>query len=219
MVDGIIFISDSISKTLQSTFDELNIPVVLILSQSVTCKLPNITIDYENAAFIAVNYLCGLGHKKIAMITMNFKDKNSGIQRINGYKRALRENGVIIEDNMIYEGGDKFNDGYGCMLRILQRKELPTAVFAVSDVLAFGASRAILEHGKRIPEDISIIGFDGFNSAEYFYPPITTIEQPRREMGIEIANLLKSIIIKENPEITNKVLNCKLMIRKSCRQI
>ncbi len=219
MVDGIIYVSDSNNNTLQNTFDELGIPIVMISIQNESCLLPSVAIDSENAAFIAVNYLCGLGHKKIAMITENLIDKNSGIPRINGYKKALQENDITPDEDMIYEGGCKFNDGYRSMLEILQGKELPTAVFAASDVLAVGASRAILEQGKRIPEDISIVGFGGSSSAEYFYPPITTIEHPKHDMGKVGADLLKSILANEKPEVINIILNCKLIIRKSCMKI
>lgn len=216
-VDGVIFISNTLSSTTKDKFLDMDIPIVLIASKDDDNVFPSITIDNENAAYEAVSYLCKLGHKNISMISGHLDDPNSGVPRIEGYKRALLVNNISLEDNYIYEGDFTYKSGYECMHKLLSNPARPTAVFVASDIMAIGASKAILESGLKVPEDISIFGFDGVEAAEFFYPAISTIEQPRYSMGAEGMKLLKKLMNREGIEEGNVVLKYKLLERASCR--
>lgn len=218
-VDGVLFMSNEICEATMDKFQEMDIPIVLISTRDDTGILPSITIDNEQAAFAAVDYLCKLGHKKIAMLAGRFKDPNAGEPRITGYRRALGKNEINLDKEMLLEGNFDYKSGYENMLRLLKNENRPTAVFAASDTMAIGAYKAILENNLRIPEDISIIGFDGIEVAEFVYPPISTIEQPRYNMGSEAMRLLEKLMNNEAVEKQNIVLDFKLIERKSCKNI
>lgn len=218
-VDGILFISSSINERLKHKLEEIETPIVLISTQDDENRFPSVTIDNEAASFEAVDYLCKLGHKNICMLAGDINDPNAGWPRINGYRRALKSNGIeVLEDN-IYPGDHRYHIGYANMKKLLDEGKRPTAVFAASDTIAIGAAKAILEIGLRIPGDISIIGFDGLESSEFFYPSITTIEQPRYQMGAAALRLLTKVINKEEIEDKNMFLSYKLLERKSCKRL
>lgn len=218
-VDGVLFVSNTVSEETMNKFQEMDIPVVLISTRDKNNILPSVTIDNEKAAFEAVDYLCKLGHKKIAMIAGTFNDPNSGAPRVEGYKRALANNIISVSENLICEGKFDYKSGYENMKKILNNGLKPTAIFAASDIMAIGASRAILERGLGIPEDISVMGFDGVEAAEFFYPSVSTIVQPRYNMGAEAMRLLTAIMNKEDIKEKNIILDYKLVQRESCRKL
>jgi LacI family transcriptional regulator len=219
-VDGILFISNTVCKDTAEKFAYMNIPIVLVATKDNTGNdFPSVTIDNEKAAYEAVDYLCKLGHKKVYMIAGEFDDPNAGKPRIMGYKNALQDNGISICDKMIYEGNYNYKSGYSNMVKILELDVTPTAVFVASDIMAIGASKAILEKGLRIPEDISIIGFDGIEAAEFFYPSISTISQPRYDMGSVSMSLLLKLMNNQQIEEKNLVLRYELVQRESCRRL
>ncbi|WP_243428255.1 LacI family DNA-binding transcriptional regulator [Clostridium rhizosphaerae] len=218
-VDGVLFISNTICKDTMKKFEEMNIPVVLIATKDENNILSSVTIDNEQASYDAVSYLCKLGHKKIAMIAGKFDDPNSGTPRIMGYKRALINNNIEVDEKLIYEGNYGYKSGYKNMKSILNGGQEPTAVFCASDLMAVGASKAILESGLKIPEDISVMGFDGVEAAEFFYPSISTVRQPRYEMGAVAMRLLTKFMNKEDVEEKNMVVSYKLVENESCRRL
>jgi LacI family transcriptional regulator len=218
-VDGLIFISNTICSETRDKFLDMDIPVVLIATKDDENLFPSITIDNEGAAYEAVNFLSSLGHKSISMISGHFDDPNSGVPRIKGYKKALSANNISLEHNYIYEGDFTYKSGYESMQKLLNLKNRPTAVFVASDIMAIGASRAALESGLKIPEDISIFGFDGVEAAEFFYPAVSTIEQPRYTMGAEGMRLLLKLMNKEAIEEINIVMKHKLINRESCKRL
>lgn len=218
-VDGVLFISNTVCEGTMIKFQEMDVPVVLISTKDDKNILPSITIDNEKAAFTAVDYLCKLGHKKIAMISGLYSDPNAGMPRAEGYMRAINNNSVTYDERLIYQGAFNYKSGYEGMKRILSEGHRPTAVFAASDIMAIGASKAILENELRIPEDISVIGFDGIDAAEFFYPSISTIIQPRYEMGAEAMRLLAKLMNNEEVKEKNIVLDFQLVRRKSCKSL
>lgn len=215
-VDGILFISNTISDKLKKEFRKVNIPIVLVATKDENDEFYSVTIDNEKAAFTATEYLIKLGHKKIAMLAGKKDDPNAGIPRINGYKRALMVNGIEIDDNLIFYGDYKFKSGYQNMLKVLKLKDKPTGIFAASDTMAVGAASCAMQHGYSIPNNFSLIGFDGIELAEYFYPPISTIKQPRYEMGAHGMEKLFKVIQGEEAE-KGQVLDVQLIERKSCK--
>ncbi|TDT72288.1 LacI family transcriptional regulator [Hypnocyclicus thermotrophus] len=223
-VDGIIYLGGTLTEEIQNKLLDANIPVVLISTgtnfkrKDTTEVFSSINIDNETAAFEAVTYLCELKHKKIAMLTINKDDKNSAMPRIKGYRRALEKNGIEFNDDLVFECEQSYQSGYETMQKILKLEERPTAIFSYSDLIALGASRAILQSGLRIPEDISIVGFDDIETTKYFYPAITTMRQPRYVMGSRGMELLIREINDKEGFKQHVILPVTLQIRESTSQ-
>lgn len=149
------------------------------------CNL--IAIDDEKESYKIVDYLIKKGHKKIAIIAGQKHDFAVGRLRLNGYKRALEANGIVYNPALVAFQRDDLPDyssenGYAVMKELLESGEEFTAVYVISDLTAFGAYKAIYDAGKKIPDDYSVVGFDGIEMTKYMYPALTTIRQPAAEM-------------------------------------
>jgi len=220
-VEGIICLGGNFDKSLENKIEKLEIPIILASSEINPEIKKNIfssvIINNEGAVFEGVDYLCKLKHKKIGLI-VEFGEQ-LGLNRMEGYKNALRANGINYDENLVENAAYTLKGGYDAMKKILQKSEIPTAVFATSDTMAMGAARAILESGYKIPEDISIMGFDGLEEGKYYYPSLSTIEQPREELGEVSTKLLIESI--ENHEIEKKhiIMPTKLIIRESVKKL
>ncbi|MEN6434593.1 MAG: LacI family DNA-binding transcriptional regulator [Anaerolineaceae bacterium] len=190
-------------------------PVVL-MGQLPETDLPNVDIDAEAGAFTAVEYLTQLNHKTIAMITNAPLEFTSAQQRAAGYRKALHDAGIEFKPSLLQEGNYTPQSGYEAMNRLLTFHPFPSAVFVASDVVAIGAIQAIHAAGLRIPEDISIIGFDDITLAEYFTPALTTIRLPASELGFAAGEQLLHIIKGEQLETSSIILESKLIVRSSC---
>ncbi len=177
-----------------------------------------INLNNSKGAFEATNYLIGLGHRNIGIITGDL-NKLSGSVRFDSYKRALLESGIPLVQDYIAYGDFTENSGYVGMKKILQNKNKPTAVFASNDTMAIGAYKAVGELGLRIPEDISIIGFDNTQISQYMFPPLTSVNVSLPEAAkISVNSLIKSIEKKELiPEV--KTVNITIIERNSCRTV
>lgn len=218
-VDGVLFISNTVSEGTMNKFYEMDIPVVLISTKDDNNTLPSVTIDNEEAAFAAVDYLCSLGHRKVAMLSGRYEDPNAGRPRVEGYLRALKQNKVTFDQTLFCEANFDYKSGYETMKSLLVENNIPTAVFAASDTMAIGACKAILEAKLSVPMDISIIGFDGIEAAEFFYPSISTIVQPRYNMGAEAMKLLTKLMNNEEVEEEHLILDFQLAQRESCKSL
>ena len=214
-VDGIIFISNVIDEDLKREFKKSAIPVVLVSTRDAADEFCCVTIDNKRAAYAAASLLCRLGHETIAMIAGVENDPNAGIPRVEGFKQALLDHGIEAKEELIFFGDYKYRSGYEIMKRMIDLQPMPTALFAASDSMAVGAASAALASGLRIPEDLSIIGFDGLEAAEFFYPPISTIKQPRYEMGAGGMEQLIRLLNHEEIEEPAQILDFMLIERRS----
>jgi len=159
----------------------------------------NIAVDDRAESCKMTNYLLDLGHKRIAIITEGTGAESVGQLRLEGYKDALTARGIEIDEKLIYEVKDvedpySMESGYALAKKLLDSGVDFTAVFAIADFLAVGACRALHEAGKRIPEDVSVAGYDGLDIGEYYTPQLTTIRQPMEAMAERTALLLLDII-------------------------
>ena len=184
-VKGIIYLGGKSKDNLNG----IKIPLVLAsttIDNSYSDKFHMVTINDRKAAYESVKFLIDTGCKKIGIIISNYEDELA-LQRVEGYKDAIEE--AKLDYEIICEGEYTAKGGYeGAKEMFLQ--ERPDAIFAISDLMAIGAARYVLERGYKIPKDLSIIGFDGIEESQYYYPSITTIEQPRKLMGEMAAKLL-----------------------------
>ncbi|KAB3534790.1 LacI family transcriptional regulator [Alkaliphilus pronyensis] len=212
-VDGIIFMGNIVSEELYSKIKFYNIPLVLIGADYE--DLPSVTINNTEAAYTVVKYLIEKGHKRIGMITGKKHDPVTGVTRLKGYKDALKESGLLFDEELIIEGGYRFKSGYEAAKRLLELENKPTAIFVANDEMALGVTRLALEMNIKVPEDLAIIGFDNIDMSQKFYPALTTVAQPMYEMGA-IGMRVLTKILKDEPIDTNKVLlNYSLIERES----
>ncbi|GMQ56402.1 LacI family DNA-binding transcriptional regulator [Vallitalea sediminicola] len=198
----------------------LNIPVV-VLNRKINIKGTTCVYSEDrDGAYQAVKYLTNQGHKKIGLIKGKEGFLNSS-ERLEGYKLAMSEASLTIDKKLIASGKFDVISGYKGMNKILDNNtELPTAMFCSNDEMAFGAIKAIIEKGLRVPEDISVVGFDDIEMCKYITPELTTV---RREIsriaysGTEI--LFDMLDNNSNKDFYHTKVDCKLKIRQSVYQL
>ena len=220
-VEGILFVRancpsdmDHLRKLQQS-----GIPVV-----STGFYLPNsefsfIEVDNLDGGRKATQHLISMDHRQIAMIT-GPSDLNSVIERARGYHQALQSAGISPNPGLIIQGQSWWHrSGYDAMKDLLSRKLPFTAVFAHNDRLAKGAISALNEAGLKVPQDVSIIGYDDIPEAEFSDPPLTTIRQPMQEVGKAAASLLIKLVEDPNATPQQMLFNTELVSRSSCASL
>ncbi|MDC3412037.1 LacI family DNA-binding transcriptional regulator [Aquibacillus sp. 3ASR75-11] len=212
MADGIISMDPAVNKErlfeLAKTY-----PIVQCSEYDKGADIPFVTINSELAAYHAVKHLIKLGHKKIALLTSDEQFLYARERRL-GYERALREFDIEVNKQRIYYAGNiGFENGQQGMRSLLELDDRPTAVFAVSDILAIGALKEINSNGLRVPNDIAIVGFDKISFSNMTYPTLTTIAQPMYRMGSMSATMLINKI--QGKHVESIVMDHELVIRES----
>ncbi|MDU0202914.1 MULTISPECIES: LacI family DNA-binding transcriptional regulator [Paenibacillus] len=217
-VDGIIIMHEKLSEEIRNFIHKLDIPIIFSSVRPVDHKFISVIIDDYEAAYDATKYLTELGHERIAFIGGDMRDVTSGQNRYVGYRNALKDQSVRIINDYIRFGDYKTQSGYDMMKELLACEPRPTALFAVSDDMAVGAMNCIHDHQLKVPDDISIIGFDGSQLTELVRPRLSSMEQPIQEMGKITVNTMIDII--SNPGSSPRedlVLKHKLVVRDSCK--
>jgi DNA-binding LacI/PurR family transcriptional regulator len=181
-VDGIIVTSSRVGALHLPLLTEMMVPVVLVNDQHPGSVAHSVLICNEEGTRMLTEHLIGLGHKRIAYIG-DQSGYQSDTERISAYKAALEAAGIPLRKDLIAYGDGKPAAALEAMNALLSISKPPTAVCCYNDMTALGAMRAIRMHGLRIPEDISVVGFDDLFVASYTEPPLTTIHQPMRRMG------------------------------------
>lgn len=166
-----------------------NVPVVFVGARPRVSNISSVALDDQNAGQIATQHLLDLGHHRIALLTGPLVEDCSQDRQI-GYESALQAAGLSLDPSLILEGDWSATSGYEAVHRWLENGVSFTALFAQNDRMAVGAIRALQESGLRVPQDVSVIGFDDMPLASYFIPPLTTMRQNTLTIGIEAAQLL-----------------------------
>lgn len=222
-VDGIFVLCSDLTKELQAMLDaHADIPKVFMdwgQGESFSDDARDKIIDNsEEGGYIATKYLIENGHTHIACLSGHL-DKTLCIERIQGYKRALAEHDIPFDENNIFEGNFECDTAVEIADRILALPVRPTAVFCFNDTMALGMMSRLQQNGIRIPYDISIIGYDNIDLAEYFSPPLTTIHQPKRRVGKTAFEILLGRIKDKGHERRIFEMQPELMVRESVRDI
>lgn len=216
-VDGIIITNEKLDDRTRMLLKRINIPIVFASVDPVNQEYTSIIVDNEQAAYDAVKYLIELEHEKIAFIGGDMRDITSGVDRYKGFKRGMNENNLQVYDSFVKFGDYTLHSGYRLMKEILETDLIPTAVFAASDDMAVGAINCILDNGLKVPDDISVIGFDGTKVREIVRPQLTSMEQPINEIGTMAVDILIQRIDNKEIEPREIILKHKLDERKSCK--
>ncbi len=188
---GMIFLGGSVAN-FQKGFANISVPSVLATLVSDKLNFPNLSmvgVDDRAAAYQAVSYLIQQGHRKIAVLGGPATSYPSMMRR-QGAQQAMEDTGIRFEDKLYGLSNYDFESAYHAMNGLLARRAEFTALFAMSDVIAFGAIRALVSAGLRVPEDVSAIGFDGITMSRYCVPVMTTIVQPSEQIALQSIELL-----------------------------
>lgn len=192
-------------------------PIVMACEYFAGLQAPNVRIDNVAAAAAATDHLVHLGHRRIAMITG--PSGNPLVKdRVKGYRQQMAKADLPVPADFVARGDFTVESGYHAMQKLLAHAHKPTAVFCANDEMAMGAIRAAKEAGKRVPHDLSVVGFDDIRFAEYFDPPLTTIRQPQREIGETAMRLILDVFAKRNAP-TSVVLPHALVVRGSTKAL
>ncbi|MCH7574358.1 MAG: LacI family DNA-binding transcriptional regulator [Candidatus Marinimicrobia bacterium] len=214
-VDGIIL--SPIQKSYENVLlvKEHDLPLVLF-----DCKIDEIESDYvvvsnEASSANGVNHLTSLGHRKIAYIGGDQDDSNNRL-RFAGYKKALTHAAIPISEKYVRHGSYTFRHGFSAAKELMHLEDTPTAIFVANNRIVLGTYKGILDSSKRIPGDVSIVGFDDFETAAMLASPLTVIRQPLEEMAAIAVDLLLTKIKSGNrpPYVVNK-LDTELIFRGS----
>jgi LacI family transcriptional regulator len=188
-------------------------PTILLGPPAPFCKnFPGVEVEELPASHNATQHLLKLGHRRIAYFT-GPQTAPWAHERFNGYRRALREAGLDVDDKLVFQSGSTIEDGTNAALQMLNESCNATAVQTVSDIVAIGCANALLSQGLKIPEDISIVGFGNILTAEHFRVPLTTVRQPKFRLGVAAVEMMMNLIRGEKVE--PKRLTAELIERKS----
>lgn len=192
------------------------IPIVSIGKLAEHLEIPYVCLNDKDVIKEAVNYLVSLGHRRIGIINgpltiITEKD------RFSGYVEALQENNIKIDPLIMYQGNmvikNSLNESYSLIMSIVKKVNDVTAFMITSDYIALIALKAVSDAGKRVPRDISIIGFDNLPMAEFSIPELTTISQDRFDVGYKSMQMLSDKI--NGNEVNNEIINARLVVRNS----
>ena len=216
---GVLLFSSPLDSQRLERISQAGPPVVLVDQDHE--RFNSVSIDNERGGYMAVQYLIEQGYRRIGMITAHAQSVPS-IKRMIGYKRALEDHDLLADAQLIISSDDpEFHGyteeaGYEAMMRILEIDDRPDAVFAVSDIQAIGAMRALRDRGLSIPEDMAVLGFDDIVISRHV--GLTTLRQPMYDMGKQATDLLLKQIEKPGRAVSHTVFSPVLVERSSCRK-
>ena len=191
-VDGLILVGPVITADFAEALHNRT-PFVTIHSNAPLPGTTDIQVDDAAGAYAAVQRLVALGHRRIAHLAAS-PDLIGAARRIEGYRRALEEAGIAYDPELVLHGGFTVESGRRSTQALIERGNVPTGVFCVNDAVAFGCMEALSAAGLRVPEDVSVIGFDNTPTAMMTNPPLTTLRQPLRQMGRRAVEALLPLI-------------------------
>lgn len=213
LADGVILMASELGDEELSQLGR-SFPVVQCSEYKGHLGVSYAAIDNKSAACREVGHLIGLGHKRIGMISCRNK-LLSTIKREEGYQKALQEAGIAFDDALVAYGDYGFTSGMRASRTLLKLPDRPTAIFAISDNMAIGAMKAARESGLEIPSDLAVAGFDNISFAVMCEPMLTTISQPKYELGCTAMEVLLRQMRGERSEPEEVLLEYELVIRGS----
>jgi LacI family transcriptional regulator len=216
-IDGLIITSARSTANLNEYLRE-DCPTVLVNRDPFPGRFDFVGIDNISSARTAVNHLIKLGHKRIAFIEGE-PESPASFGRYKGYKEALQEAGFSLQENYVKIGYLKYEGGYRAMISFLKEFLLPTAVFCANDMMALGAIDACVDKGIKVPQDIAVVGFDDIWVASLKSVQLTSMRQPRYQMGVKAVDLMIERVESERSEIKRVILPTKLVIRQTCGKV
>ncbi len=219
-VDGVLVMCSEYTRDSLELFNGTNVPMVVMDWGVQDNKSDKIVDNSFQGGYLAGKHLIENGHSKIGVIAGNL-EKTIACERFKGFKKALEEAELSIPSEWIMDGDFEPEAGFENMNNFLRLDQLPTAIFCFSDTIALGAISALSERGLKVPEDMSIIGYDNIHESRFYAPPLTTIHQSKFRLGIAAIEVLLERINNNEKAHEPKVLEFypELVIRKSVRNL
>lgn len=223
---GIVFLGGQFTHSIDK-LDQMSVPFVLstidLASEEGKKRYATVSVDDKKESGKVVDYLISKGHKKIAIITSTKEDESIGKLRLEGYYESLEKHGIKIDPSLVKYmrpelGSYTMENGYALTKELLEEEADFTALYVISDRMAIGACKAIFDSGKNVPEDYSVVGFDGLEMAQFYNPSITTLRQPMEEMAKATIHMLFEMIRKKSGR-QRMLFEGELMEAQSVREI
>jgi LacI family transcriptional regulator len=210
LIDGAVLVTPTVVDV------NYGAPIVAIDPHTGQSGLPTIDSDNLRGGQLATAHLLGLGHRRIAMLSGR-PDLESSRLREQGYRQAMAAAGVPVSEDLVLVGGYDAQASAECTRALLTSNDPPTAIFAANDVSAIAAIQAAVGLGLRVPADLSVVGFDNIPESALCTPPLTTVNQPIRQMGERSIQLLLRLMRGDHVEATHITLQTDLVVRQSAR--
>lgn len=199
-LDGLIALQILPNDPIFKSPDEPEYPCVFVGYHPLTSHINSVYPDNYSGAKALARYIIGLGHRDIAIISVEDSSATSAGQRLAGFKDAIEEAGLDFNGVPIVPGNFTYQSGYSAATQLLSQTKHPSAILCFNDRMAMGAVQCIQASGLHVPEDITVVGFDNIPDAEYFSPPLTTVAQPGKKMGVRAATLLFDLITAKSSQ-------------------
>ena len=214
-VDGLI-LAGEMSHSFVSNLKAKDIPIVLLDHHIENSSLDSIVTDNTKGTADMIKYLADLGHRQIGFLGATL-EHGSFMERFEGYKAAMKKYRLEFNEDFVQTG--LLWNGYGIMEKMFRLQKLPTAIFACNDLMAIRAMAAIQDKGMKIPDEISIAGFDDIDMSQQIHPPLTTVRVEKEEMGkIGVRRLIQRM--KNSNKRAEKItVPTELVVRKSCKAL
>jgi len=216
-VDGVLFADiDGNEDQLDMVLDQ-GVPAVVMVNYITELPVSCVAVDNRTAAEHVVGYLAKLGHREIATIAGHLRTP-CGIERLDGYLKAMKARGLEVKPHFVQHGDYTGASAREPARRLLTSEQRPTAIFCASDEMAMAAIETASGLGLRVPEDVSVVGFDDSPIAAFARVPLTTVWQPMSQVGEVAAEILVKLIAGKQRRPVKTLLSTKLVERQSCRQ-
>ena len=214
-VDGMIFVAAGEQTDSLRTLLHHKLPVVVVDRDLSNIDIDAVLTDNRQGGYLATKHLIDLGHTRIGCIA-GPSHLTPSAQRVIGYRDALIDAGLPVDDDLITRGDFHPESGYHAARSLLDRLAAPTAIFACNDLMALGALRAAAEFDRVVPRDLAVVGFDDIELASFTSPPLTTIAQPKSDLGrLAVEWLIEHIADKTRPA-RRELLPTRLIVRGTC---
>ncbi len=211
-VDGIIYVGMH-DRHLDFLFDPLERPLVFAYSHG-TNQDTYVTYSNQDSAIELTRYLISNGHERIAVIA-GHPHSYPTMRRLSGFQLALQEAGLSVQMELIRYGDWEYGSGFALTKELIQMPVPPTAIFAMNDLMAAGCIHALNEAGLSVPQDMSVVGFDNREIAQYLQPPLTTVALPTKEIGVRAALHIMELIANPDTPPQREIIHCSIVERKS----
>ena len=216
-VDGVIIVGTYPGENLNA-LKKLDVPIVLVDSYIKDEAFHTIGIEDKEGARMATRYLIAKGHRRIAFISGSIRENGVNIKRFQGYRDAMLEAGLAIDDQAVYSGAVDYEYGMAAAREFLSRGKRQTAAFVTADVITMGLIKGLKQQRVRVPEDLSIVSFDDVYLAQMAYPALTTVHQDIGEKGKQAVQLILNAAKSKEHRHTECILPLRLVERESVRE-
>lgn len=218
-VDGLIVTSSRVGAVYLRHLERIGVPIVLVNNhrEEQGSYIFSISVDNQHGGCLATQHLIELGHRRIAFVGGS-SDHSPSVGRHKGYREALQAHGLAHDPALVVPGNGRSDGGERALLRLLNLEDRPSAVFCYNDMTAIGLLRAAREESLEVPQDLAVVGFDDIPFASYVVPPLTTIAQPKVEMGQRAMKMVLDLIqasASGSGQVSNIVVRGQLIVRAS----